>query len=131
VEGSGVPIAPFPNRRPLGWIGRRARDLRALAHYRPAQVLRRLGVICRRGIASAVPPAPRRRLAAFADSLPPVRPIERVEPLVAFALHPAVPLQSRSDDLLAGCFEFLGERRDLGVHPGTIAARRRRLTCGG
>ncbi len=97
--------------------GRLARDLRALSHYRPAQILGRLVVVCRRRLASAAPAPRRARLAAFAQGPPPVRPLGPREPLVAFALHGAACSPSRTDDLLAGRFEFVGQSRDLGARP--------------
>lgn len=104
--------------RAPSWSQRRARELRALAHYRPSQVARRAWIRVRRRAASLAPSALRRELAAYRVAPPPVEERFPTDAFVEYALDPVVSPDSRREDLEAGVFRFLESPRRVAKGTG-------------
>lgn len=100
-----------------GWTARRARDLRALVHYRPSQIVRRVALLARRAAASASPGRIRRRVESLRESPPPTQPHGLTDAFLGYALDEETSPPDRARGLVAGEFTFLGETRVLGERP--------------
>jgi uncharacterized heparinase superfamily protein len=96
---------------------RLARDVRAAAHYRPAQVLHRLVIRARRRLTDLAPDRLRSKLTDAAGSACAADGLTCPDALRAYALDPAVSPPERAEDLLAERFTLIGETREVGEQP--------------
>ncbi len=92
-------------------------QLRALAHYRPAQIYHRLRTRLRQRLVSARPTRLQRRLRRLAAQPPPTRALRFPEGLEAFLTDPDVAPADGRDALAQGRFRFLGREVALGFPP--------------